>query len=89
MRMTPGEMHVHAAEANLANAKLRLVSFTPATDRSAAADIGAAMNATLASTEEAQRAVDGANVSAPTASQPPVPPSTCVRPPDWMPHKAN
>ena len=64
MRMTPGEMHVRAAEANLANAMLRLVSLTPATDRSAE-DISAAMGAALASTEEAQRAVDDTNLSAP------------------------
>ena len=83
MRLAPGEMHVRAAEANLANAMLRLVSLTPATDRSAA-DIDNATSATLASTEEAQRAVDGANASAPTISQPPVPPSTWVRPLDWM-----
>jgi hypothetical protein len=45
-------MHVRAAEANLANAMLRLVSLTPATDRSAT-DIGDVTNA-LASTEEAR-----------------------------------
>jgi hypothetical protein len=46
---------------------LRLVSFTPAADRDAA-DAGAAMGTALASTEAAQRAVDDANVSTPTAA---------------------
>ena len=86
-RMTPGEMHVRTAEANLANAMLRLVSLTPATDRSAT-DIGDVTNA-LASTEEARPAVDGFNAAAPTVSRPPAPHRTWVRPPDWMPHKAD
>ena len=60
--MTPGEMHVRAAEANLANAMLRLVSLTPATDRSATG-IDDATNA-LASTEEVRPAVDGFNCRA-------------------------
>ena len=60
--MTPGEMHVRAAEANLANAMLRLVSLTPATDRSAT-DIDDVTNA-LASTEEVRPAVDGFNCRA-------------------------
>ena len=68
-RMAPGELHVRAAEANFANAMLRLVSLTPAADRNKA-DVGAGTGAALTGTVAAQRAVDDANISAPTAAQP-------------------
>ena len=85
--MAPGEMHVRAAEAKLANAMLRLVSLLPTTDRGAPDRDEA--TSTFVSDEEARPTVDGVNAAAPTISRPPAPHRTWVRPPDWMPHEAD
>ena len=86
-RMTPGEMHVRAAEASLANAMLRLVSLAPATDRTAS-DLDNATTA-LVDDVEARSANDGLSAIPLADSRLPTPRRTWVRPPDWMPHKAN
>ena len=96
-RMIPGEMHVRAAEASLANAMLRLVDLQ-STARGHDLESTVRDTSDLVSTastpvndEEARPAASDSDL-APlllAVSRPPKPHRTWVRPADWMPHKAN